>query len=98
MTMSIEELIDKFSTGDGLALGANTVMQSLRPGSLYSMSLRGGEFIIEYWDPANKSNPPTQREITDEYARQMAIADCVQYFNRLIRFKPNQGAWVIKKD
>ena len=84
--MTIEEIINAFTNGNGLQVGINTTMASLRPGCLYTLQAGNGQFeIIDWpdnqWDDINECyiDQPTSQEIRDEYIRQQTIAEMLNY-------------------
>ena len=78
--MNVEDTINGFTNENGFSWGINTVMDSLRPGAIYSLSCSGGMFEIIHWDENNELPKPTPQEIRDEYIRQQTIAECLNYF------------------
>lgn len=77
--LSTEETIKAYTNENGFAWGMNTVIDSLAPGSLYDLSA-GREITIENWKSTYPQ--PTSRQIRDEYIRQKAIAECIDYFKK----------------
>lgn len=87
MSMTTEEIIKNFTIDREFIWGIDTVMQSLRPNCLYSLEVSNGEFKINQWENNQWSDttqcfidPPTSREIYDEYLRQKTISEVLEYF------------------
>jgi hypothetical protein len=88
MTMSVEELITNFSDESGNFLwGVETVLKSVRPNCLWEVTLEKGEWTVSRWDnnwsekEQRYLEPPTSEELKEEYKRQQAIAETIEYFN-----------------
>ena len=78
--LNIEETIKAYTNENGFSCGINTVMKSLAPGASYDLT-SAGEFIIDRWESIYPQ--PTSQEIRDEYIRQLTIAECIEYFNKV---------------
>jgi len=89
MSLSVEKTIEALTNEHGFAWGLNSVMGILRPGCLYQLEAKGGDFIITQWEENQWSEEkqcyleaPTSREIRDEYVRQQTIAECIEHFKQ----------------
>ncbi len=78
--LSIEATIKRYTNENGFSCGINTVMKSLAPEASYDLT-SAGEFIIDRWESIYPQ--PTSQEIRDEYIRQLTIAECIEYFNKV---------------
>lgn len=87
--MTIDQLLNNFSNEEGFQWGLDTTMKSLRPGCLYDIESKCGNFTITSWPENQWSDetqsyiePPSSQEIRDEYIRQKTISECLEYFRR----------------
>ena len=84
--LTIQEIIENYTTNNEFIFDLTTVMKSIRPGCLYEITSGNGEFILTKWPDNQWSDkqqkyidPPTNQEIRDEYIRQKTIAEFLGY-------------------
>ena len=80
--MTVEQLIEVFTTEEGFQYGIENVIKAVRPGALYSVSMSGGEITVVDWDSQNEGLPPTSQELRDEYIRFQTIREFMDYLKK----------------
>jgi hypothetical protein len=80
--MTVEQLIEVFTTEEGFQCGIENVIKAVRPGALYSVSMSGGEITVVDWDSQNEGLPPTSQELRDEYIRFQTIREFMDYLKK----------------
>lgn len=92
---TVDELLKTFINNESkeLLLGMNTIVESLRPPTMHSMSVSNGKFFINYWRNENEE-PPSSEELTNEYVRQQSITE---FYNYLKNEQPEVFELLMKK-
>ena len=84
--MDVKDIIKKYTNENGFRWGIDTALEILAPNCLYQVKANAGNFEITQWGPnwsdttQSYLEPPTSRDIRDEYIRLKTIAECLEHF------------------
>ena len=85
--MEVKDIISKYTNENGFRWGIDTAMEILAPRCLHQVKANSGDFEVTQWGPnwcdetQRYLEPPSSRDIRDEYVRLRTIAECVEYFS-----------------